>query len=179
MEILIALDLPAKIDPLVDEKRAIFYPKIIGRLEPHITLQGPAKIKSNIETIFEKCEKTAKKFSPIKIKIDGLGHFDKRVIFWQISENQNLLDLNQALKTDLKMDFEDNHRDLRKYRPHITILSRAQKSQFREIMQVLKKEKYHPQYEFICDKLMVLENLPGKPGWEKIKSFPLGKMRGN
>jgi 2'-5' RNA ligase len=174
MEILVALDLPSKIDPLIDAKRAIFYPKIIGRLEPHITLQGPTKVRSNIETIFEKCAKIAKKFAPIKIKIEGVGHFGKRVIFWKISNNQNLLDLNRELKAGLNIDFENNYRDFRKYQPHITILSRAKRKQFNEVMAILKKGNYNPRCEFICDTLMILENIIGQPGWKKIATFNLG-----
>jgi len=41
-------------------------------------------------------------------------------------------------------------------------------------IEVLKKEKHHPKYEFTCESLMVLENLDNRPGWEKLKTFPLG-----
>lgn len=174
MEILIALDLPEEIDKLVDEKRAIYYPRIVSRLEPHLTIKEPSRVLTDFKIIEQKLADICVKFDPIQIKIDGLEHFGKRVIFWKILPNPKLAKLSAQVNDGLKNDLTDKGKH-HKFTPHITILSRAKKKQFIEVMETLKKEKYHPKYEFRCESLMVLENLDNKPGWEKLKSFPLGK----
>ena len=173
MEIMIALDLPEEIDRLVDEKRSVYWPKIIDRLEPHITIKEPARVLTDFKIIEQKLADICVKFNPIKIKVDGLGCFGKRVIFWKILDNPKLEEIGQQVGRELKNDLIDKGRHHR-LTPHITILSRAKKKQFTEVMEVLKKEKYHPKYEFTCESLMVLENLDNKPGWEKLKTFKLG-----
>ncbi len=174
MEILIALDLPEEIDKLVDEKRSLYWPKIINRLEPHLTIKEPSRVLTDFEIIEQKLSDICVKFDPIKIKIDGLDNFGKRVIFWKILPNPELTRLNLEVEKELKDHLTDKGKS-HQFTPHITILSRAKKTQFREVMIALKKEKYHPKLEFTCDNLMILENIDNKPGWEKLKSFPLGK----
>ena len=169
MEIFIALDLPKEIDKLVDEKRAIFYPQIIGRLEPHITITEPAKITSSIAVITHKLTEITQKTKPIEIIIDGLGHFGKKVIFWKILSNPSLIKLNQTASETLRSGlFYKNKKNKRhSFSPHITILSRATRQQFNEVMAALRRENYRPRHRFFCDTLMIMENLPNQPGWKK------------
>lgn len=174
MEILIALDLPEEIDKLVDEKRSLYWPKIINRLEPHLTIKEPSRVLTNFKIIEQKLSDVCAKFNPIKIKVDGLDSFGKRVIFWKILSNPELAELNLAVGKELKDHLVDKGKS-HQFTPHITILSRAKKRQFEDVMATLRKENYYPKLEFICDNLMVLENIDEKPGWEKLKSFPLGK----
>lgn len=174
MEIMIILDLPEEIDKLVDEKRSIFWPKIINRLEPHITIKEPSRVLTDFEIIEQKLSDICVKFDPIEIKVDGLGNFGKRVIFWKILENREIIKLGQAVQYQLRNDLADKGKE-HQLIPHITILSRAKRDQFREVWRTLRKEKYHPNYQFICDKIVILKNIDNKPGWEKLKSFPLGK----
>lgn len=176
MEILIALDLPKKIDKLVDQKRSIYYPRIIGRLEPHLTIKEPSRVLTDLKMIEQKLSDICLKFDPIQIKVAGLDHFGKRVIFWKILPNPKLEDLAKKVNQKLKSHLSDKGSQ-HQFTPHITILSRAKRDQFRQVWENLKKEKYQPELEFKCDSLMVLENIDGKPGWEKVKSFPLRKAR--
>ncbi len=176
MEILIALDLPEEIDKLVDQKRSLYWPKIINRLEPHLTIKEPSRVLTDFKIIEQKLADVCAKFDPIQIKVDGLDSFGKRVIFWKVLYNPELKNLNLAAEKELKGHLTDKGKS-HQFTPHITILSRAKKTQFNEVMAALKKEKYRPKYKFICDKLMVLENIDEKPGWEKLKSFPLGEVK--
>jgi len=174
MEIMIALDLPEEIDKLVDEKRSIFWPKIINRLEPHITIKEPSQVLTDFKIIEQKLSDICAKFDPIEVRVDGLENFGKRVIFWKILKNQEITKLGQTVRDQFKNDLVDKGKE-HQLIPHITILSRAKRDQFREVWETLKKEKYHPKYQFICDKIVILKNIDNKPGWEKLKSFSLGR----
>lgn len=173
MEIMIALDLPPEIDEKVDQKRAVYWPKIINRLEPHLTLKEPSRVLTDFKIIEDKLAQICLQLKPIEIKVDGLDHFGKRVIFWKIAPNPELENLVAKIKQQLHNDLFDKAKH-HQFTPHITILSRANKSQFKEVMAELLKENYQPKYQFSCDSLMVLENLDNKPGWEKLKTFKLG-----
>lgn len=92
----------------------------------HITLQMPFKRN---ETIEEPLKHFLKAFSgknhPFEIELNGFGHFDDRVIYINVTENQNLQELfsklNNALREQLHFpEKETPHR----FHPHVTVAHR-------------------------------------------------------
>ena len=103
---------------------------------PHITLHMPFKLRSQRETeLAEKLQQVADTFAPFLVELEGFGAFPPRVIFIEVIGSSELEALQQAVRRQMKLEFQvfnANYRD-RPFHPHLTLAFRdLKKAQFRQ-----------------------------------------------
>lgn len=100
---------------------------------PHITLHMPFRWKRKKEsTLHQFFDDFKSNTEPFKIEIDGVDHFDNRVIFLSVADSIMLRQFQGRLATHMKRHlnlFNVNYKD-KPFHPHITLAFRDLKKQY-------------------------------------------------
>jgi 2'-5' RNA ligase len=138
---------------------------------PHITLHMPFKWKeSNENELISGLESFALKLSSFELKFNGFNCFKPRVIYIDVAENKELLDLQKALSNFCKVGFNlfnANHRD-NPYHPHLTLAFRdLSKSNFTKAWEEFSSKPFEGAWKV---EALVLLKHNGKM-WNPFKEF--------
>ncbi|BDD00136.1 RNA 2',3'-cyclic phosphodiesterase [Persicobacter psychrovividus] len=140
---------------------------------PHLTLHMPFmwKIKKN-ERLIDSISAFCREQNSFNIQLKQLSCFEPRVIFIDVAENKQLVQLQSALKKWLKINLNIFNADYkeRPYHPHLTIAFRdLKKAVFPAAWAYFKQKEF--QEDFKADALYLLKYQDKK--WEVFKKFPL------
>ena len=138
---------------------------------PHITLHMPFKYpEKKVESMLIDLEKVAVESAPFEIELNGFSAFKPRVIYADVSQNNELLDLQKRVvdvcRKKLKLD-NANYKD-RGFHPHITLAFRdLRKPSFMEAW----KEFEHKELKgsFLVNSFVLLKH-DGKK-WQQFKTL--------
>lgn len=138
---------------------------------PHITLHMPFRWKRKKEDrLFQFFESFQSEVDAIPISIDGVDHFDDRVIFLSISPNESLFSLQSSLVKSMKKSlnlFNAQYKD-KAFHPHITIAFRDLKKQYFQEAYTHFKELNH-QNQFNSTGFTLLKH-DGKK-WQNFRQY--------
>jgi 2'-5' RNA ligase len=87
---------------------------------PNITFQ--AVKTTNLKELRKEFQKVVGEIEPFEIEVDGVGHFDKKVIYLSVKKTKNLARINKLANEFLRMYgelFESYYPD--RWTPHITL----------------------------------------------------------
>ena len=142
------------------------------RSPAHITLVPPFYLKEEyLEMLTKKLSHFAGGRKTFQVKIDGFGHFGRKVIYAAVEKSEEL----ESLRTDLCKAFNEPGLfqlvpDEGPFHPHITLAHRDLKSMdFDAAWEPFSKEKYRD--HFIVKEISLFRN--EKEGWNTIGRFPL------
>ena len=100
--------------------------KVAMKSPAHITLIPPFQMQETEENeLHSFMNRFAAGVEPFEIRLNGFGHFDKRVIFVQVDQNQFLGRLYDRFQHDFLLAYPGlTKADTRAYHPHMTIATR-------------------------------------------------------
>jgi 2'-5' RNA ligase len=136
----------------------------------HITLQKPFSRTEEAESsIMKLLESIAAQFSPFPVHLNGFGHFDNRVIFIHVDENNLLHEVYEKLQHSLKTDLGFTERDSTdRFTPHVSVPHRDLKpAMFKEAWLQFKERKI--EFSFTIDGIYLLKH--NDRFWEVYKKF--------
>lgn len=137
----------------------------------HITLQMPFKREETMEAPIAGFMKAfSERQDPFEVELNGFGHFDDRVIFINVLENDKLKSLHTKLNSALRseLNFTENETPL-KFHPHVTVAHRDLiVPQFELAWPQFQKRNFTAQ--FSVHQLSLLKH--NFKFWEVINSFP-------
>lgn len=113
------------------------------RVVPHISLYGPSRT-DDIKKVISAVEKVGPKYSLVRFKLKGFGHFDRtpKVIYFDISPSQELEDLRWELSQELRKVSTGQSWDSRKNHSfHATIAFKDIDTKFDRIWAYLKSRE--------------------------------------
>jgi 2'-5' RNA ligase len=139
----------------------------------HITLHMPFKKKdAKMGTVLTRLNELAESFTGFECKLDGFSCFPPRVIYVDVTANEELVQLQKGIFRSMKLEqvFNANYKD-RPFHPHVTIA-------FRDF----KKSAFYPAWDYYKDQQYVRNfrvtgfTLLKHNGqrWERFKEFWLG-----
>lgn len=144
------------------------------RIPPHATLKSPFRAtQEQIEGLVNRLEKFAKRKKPGKITIDQFGHFNKRVVYLDITAGERTRKTIDSLTEQLKkiewlsLDKHDEHVFL-----HTTIARARSNAEFDTIWNYLQSE-YQPDMQAVFDNISVLKLNKKKDEWYSYEKFRL------
>ncbi len=105
-------------------------------------------------------------FPGFSIELKDYNRFEQRVVFIDVVENKNLIDLHQQFNTDFFKRFQGlDKKHPYVFHPHITIGNRDWKpEQFKNCWEEYKDQKFSAKVEFT--KLTLLKNVENK--WKML-----------
>lgn len=138
---------------------------------PHITLLSPFNGQSEKELIAQ-LNHSLKQRTPFELSLKDFFHFGKRVIFMDVVENTDLLEIQKGLETHAR-----NHPELfrynypkRPYHPHLTIAFKdLTEKNFQRAWEVYQNKSFSA--SFVVDEVYLLKH--DSKQWQVIHSFPL------
>ena len=75
---------------------------------PHLTFFRPFKIISNEDAVIDKAVNFCREFEPIPFSLEGINHFDGKIYYVDVAENERLMlfndGLEKAISGDVKFD---------------------------------------------------------------------------
>lgn len=167
-------------DPIEQEIRAIkellkskFNVKYALNSPSHVTLKMPFSYQeAKEENLVKQLTSFLHKYTPFSLKISGLGHFGKRVIFHPILLSEPLSTLQAALgaycKKSLHLPLELSDQN---FQPHLTLAYKdLKKDIFTEALAFAKA--YPIEAEFEVEKLFLMKRTQGR--WNIQAPLPLG-----
>ncbi len=118
---------------------------------PHITLHMPFKLKPKREAeLITSLQRVADNFNPLMVELEGFGAFPPRVIFIDVEKSSELDELQQAIKRQMKLDFQvfnANYQD-KPFHPHMTLAFRdLRKAQFQQAWEEFQYKEVHYTWE--------------------------------
>ncbi|MEM7713561.1 MAG: 2'-5' RNA ligase family protein [Cyanobacteria bacterium P01_A01_bin.68] len=138
---------------------------------PHITLQPPFEWDSSQIIELEDClEKFVIGRNSIPIILDGYNAFAPRVIYIDVVQSGDLMNLQFELMSDLEtnLGIVDEVGKSRGFTPHMTVAFKdLKKSQFKAAWNEFDKKELH--FEFTASKLTLLKHEDKK--WNISKEF--------
>ena len=138
---------------------------------PHITLQPPFEWDSSQIIELEDClEKFVIGRSSIPIILDGYNAFAPRVIYIDVVQSADLMNLQFELMSNLEtnLGIVDKVGKSRGFTPHITVAFKdLKKSQFKAAWNEFENKELH--FEFTASKLTLLKHEEKK--WNISKEF--------
>lgn len=139
---------------------------------PHVTLKMPFNYNEAKQEFLEiKLRDFLQVQKPFRVRIEGVGTFGNRVIYWGIEQSPELLLLQSNLKSFCKKELNllDELSD-RNYHPHLTVAFKDLKpSHFLEVLSLVKNHSFVEEYEAID--LDILKRKEGKWNLERKVSF--------
>ena len=164
-------EIRVEIEHLKEEMRKRFNAEHALRLPAHITLISPFKIKEEREMqLLQTLEIFAATRNPFHVWLSGFGHFDSRVLYVKVEEQQKLIDLQRELKKNLSAIPEI--KDERDFHPHITLATRdLHEGVFPEARKFLSSRDYESRFQVNSISLFKHEG----QDWEKIMDFSFQK----
>jgi 2'-5' RNA ligase len=144
------------------------------RIPPHVTLKSPFRADNeHIEQLGHQLKQFAKEKNPGTIAIDQFGHFNKRIIYLDITADKKTRTTVDALTEQLKklawlnLDKHDKHVLL-----HSTIARARSDAEFDTIWNYLQAQ-YQPDIKAKFDNISVLQLDAKKDEWNVYKEFSL------
>ena len=145
--------------------------KLAFKSPPHITLQPPFEWDSSQIIELEDClEKFVIGRSSIPIILDGYNAFAPRVIYIDVVQSADLMNLQFELMSNLEtnLGIVDKVGKSRGFTPHMTVAFKdLKKSQFKAAWNELENKELH--FEFTASKLTLLNHENKK--WNISKEF--------
>lgn len=141
------------------------------RSPSHITLHMPFELNVKSEFDLLTLLKSIQNDQPIQIKSNGLGAFDQRVIYIDITLNEQLFSLHKLLVNQLSKCFnlENEINNQRGFHPHVTLAFRdLKKHQFNEVKTFLTG--FNSSFKFTATSFSILKL---NKTWEVLESFSL------
>jgi 2'-5' RNA ligase len=138
---------------------------------PHITLQHTFSRGEGLEEkIRPYLLSLAEGSHPFEIRLSGLGHFDRRVIFIRVEDNPALVKLHQDLKEILltKMNFYLKEVSV-EYHPHVTLEKKIKSADFDFYWEKIQDQKFIG--KFLCNSFSLMKH-NGRI-WEEAEKFNL------
>ena len=140
---------------------------------PHITLHMPFDWpEKKTGKLIDGIQKLAMGWPAAQITLNGFGHFDDRVLFIKVELSEQLIKLQQSIRTAFRTDFHllnDRYRD-QPFHPHMTVGFRDLKpAAFREAWQELGEKEFRA--DFPASELTLLKHTNGM--WTAFQNFPL------
>lgn len=138
---------------------------------PHITLQMPFKWREDKESrLVKKLSSFAETVKDFSLELSGFGFFVPRVVFIQVTENQNLDLLQQLLSKFVRSELKIiNDRGERPFHPHLTVAFRdLRKRMFYEAKAEFSNKEFND--SFPVDDIKLLKH-NGKR-WEIFANLP-------
>lgn len=136
----------------------------------HVTLKAPfdAAEISGVEAILDGFSREQKK---PKIKLEGIGHFNNRVIFIDSKPSNEMVEMHKRLFSKLKqlnwMKFGDFEGDNAHF--HVTVASKGIEDKFDKLWIYAKKE--NPSFELDVDNISILKHENGR--WKVYRQYNL------
>ncbi len=139
---------------------------------PHITLQPPFKWHDRDEgRLINFLETFAGNYAHIPITLDGFGCFEPRVIFIDVEQTPELLEIQNHLKTTFAetLSIRDERYGDRPFHPHATIAFKdLSKGNFYRAWAEFKDKSIH--HEFSVPQLTLLKH--NGQSWIVERNFP-------
>jgi len=111
---------------------------------PNITFQG-GKI-DNLKELKKDFEILIKKIKPFEIEINGLGHFNKKVIYLKVKKTKELININKLINQFLRSYSSElfEYYVPKNWIPHITLaMDDLTEKNFKKAWFELKKQKWN------------------------------------
>lgn len=145
--------------------------KIEYKKFPHITLQHTFSREEKFESQGRPYLRSlAESFQSFEIKLSGVNHFDRRVLFIEVEENPLLLKLHQDLINVLMDDLKFTAKEVAvNYHPHLTLEKKISKPDFSFYWNKIQDEKF--QGEFQCNSFSLMKH--NGMVWEETERFDL------
>ncbi|QQG45541.1 MAG: 2'-5' RNA ligase family protein [Candidatus Sungiibacteriota bacterium] len=125
MRLLITVRIPKNIVLELDGYRKKYNPSGISHSSAHITLVPPFVLRAGLIPLIKDITLCLEEFGPFRMRIDGLGWFDNRVLFAKSSCPAKLQRLHSLLKKLVqkkhRMGARSTYWAFSKYNPHITL----------------------------------------------------------
>ena len=137
---------------------------------PHITIKSPF-YTDKVEPFYQYLKDLSKRIKPFEIKLEGFGHFEKKVIFLNVKENPFLKKLHLKIIKELKEKFDVKPSKLegKSIKFHSTIaLKDFSEKEFKKIKKYLTR-KYKPSLRFKARRIGIFYYL-GQHNWIVIKT---------
>ncbi|MGM0932413.1 MAG: 2'-5' RNA ligase family protein [Bacteroidota bacterium] len=167
-------DLSKRIKELKLELAEKYHTRHALKLPAHLTLQIPFRMS---ETREEKLHKILRDFAekqePFEIKTAGFGRFSRKVLFIDIAENPELVQLHQKLQKSLdkNLRLKENEKGSN-FHPHFTLATRDLSiKNFEPAWKELKDQELK---ESFTTESLVLFKHNGK-SWDRFGEFFLNK----
>jgi len=116
----------------------------------HITLQKPFEFSSKSEKrLVRKLKNFSQFVFPLKVKLAGFGHFDKRVLYIDVEDNQALNGLYYSLRSFLhhELDFSEGELGNNLFKPHMTLANKDLKPvTFDKLWPIYSKATYEREF---------------------------------
>src|SRR6185503_5689834 len=135
---------PSEISRQIDSFRKKILPHVKPKEEhkkfPHVTLQHTFRREPEIEKVFEeKLSVLARGIDPFSVSTNGIGHFDKSVIYISVMPNPDLETLYGNVREFLLKEMQFREEETAKeYKPHITLEKKLSKPEFSEHWENIK-----------------------------------------
>lgn len=165
-EFFLGLRLPAALEEQVEAWRRQFS---APRTVAHITVIPPFTWEGGTKELITLLKQALGSVKPFELHGEGLGSFDTRVLFVNVSLSTQLTELQNKLAQALRQ--RGILIDERPYAPHITLATWLERNRFWEYKSQL--EGFAPNYTLVCQDISLFEfTKPG--GWQPVAKIPLG-----
>ena len=144
------------------------------RSPAHITLHRPFEWKEEKENVLIERLKAFNFNHNFCVELNNFSFFEPRVIYVDVLPNNDLLTLQDALKTHAKKELKlfNEVNDLRGYHPHVTVASRdLKKPMFYELKTNFENQKLSGTFNCIDFSLLKLEKK-----WEVLQTFSFNNL---
>jgi len=140
------------------------------RSPAHITLHMPFKWKEKkLDLLVNELTASVREKRSFKIKLSGFDSFSPRVIFIDVEENEDLLQLKKSVEQAMKrLHILNSDYKAKPFHPHMTVAFRdLRKAQFSEAWKEFENKEFEEEFE--VDSFVLLKH-NGKI-WEIFKQF--------
>lgn len=146
----------------------------LPRQTPHLTIKSPFEtddIKHHVDYL----ENLAAKIPPIELVFSGFGFFGQHVIFLDVQENQDLLDLHSRILREVNEKFGLTPHELEgnNVKFHASIAGFNNEEKFREAQELLMK--YQPKFRCRATELGLFYYLGEGNGWIVNRRISIGR----
>ena len=121
-----------------------------SKLPAHITLKAPFEYEGDISELEDKMEKFVLENNSANYKIEGFKSFDKRVIYMNVIDNENIRNIHRRFIKEIKtipfIEFGSHEGDNAIF--HVTISSKKLQSKFNEVWQYVNERECNFQEKF-------------------------------
>ena len=143
-----------------------------GRQNPHITFKSPFKVH-DIEGYVDYFDGLARQVKPFEIKLDGIGSFDKKILYLAVAGNPELEHLHRKVIREMEDQFgiEPDPLEGENARFHATICRPQTPDVFDEASKMLEQE--NPEFVFLARDIGIFYHLGGEHSWIVYRQMPL------
>lgn len=171
----IAIIIPEPLFTMVEKIKLDFFLEnnLKGALRSpsHITLHRPFVWKEEKEEELIKRLKQFNQHATFQITLNNFNFFEPRVIFIDVMQNFELIELHKKLKNFAKKELNlfNEVNDKRSFKPHITIACRdLKKTKFNILKEKMKTKNFEGYFNYDGLTLLKLEK-----SWHTVKKFDI------